>query len=288
MVLHPAGLRQPQCHVTNGTSCSSKLQKQGSRPERDRSFAQCSLSVARIAKCRKFKRLWSTSNRLHFRSIVGAFDLDQAKIVMVDCFTLTTMASQFVAKQSHYGICPWLHLPGVLGNIIPENICIQPPKNRSTEADSQATVAAVLELVFMSAQNSIASKNLSKSSMQALQPSAYLSRIELACCWCRGDGMATHTNAPKYIATFADAFSILTDQLKAFEASKNTATVLQQVVSSDLLIAVAQHATLHLRDNITFFHPSVDHSIGVLVEVACLDHNPEAVISTFVKTGEHA
>ena len=129
----------------------------------------------------------------------------------------------------------------------------------------------------MSAQNSVASKSLSKSSMQARQPSAYLSRIELVlCCMLLVQSIHAvwdgHThNALKYIATFAHAFGILTDQLKAFEASKNTASVLRQIVSSDLLIAVAQQATLHLRDNITVCHHSVDHIIGVLVEVACLD-----------------
>lgn len=74
-----------------------------------------------------------------------------------------------------------------------------------------------------------------------------------------------HTQCSQVYCYLCNAFGILTDQLKAFEASKDTASVLRQIVSSDLLIAVAQQATLQV------CHHSVDHIIGVLVEVACLD-----------------
>ena len=138
---------------------------------------------------------------------------------MVGYAVLTAAVTQFVAEHQRHGIWPWLHLPGLYENTVPEDLGLTPPETRSIAADGHATVATALTVVFTSAQNDLADNNSKNNITQPRLCTACLSQLELIlCCLLLVRSITTVWVEPNEgtsicNSTFADAYSIFADKL---------------------------------------------------------------------------
>ena len=162
------------------------------------------------------------------------------------------------------------------------------------EAFLELTLAAGLRAISAKGLPTTWRSNSKRKVAQHRRPSGYLSEIEeLLCCVLVVQSMNTafdHWTAsiPGLISGVANVYSTVRSKLQSLTANNTAESSSPQTVNSDLLAAVVKHTTSRLRSSITSCPIAAHCCLEMLVLTAALDsRSPEAVISQFVKQGEH-